>query len=281
MSDGAVDPAAGQSFAAAGHDDPAATHEQYLRAFRHTGVSREQLRDLLEAVDGFLDSITPRADEHAPTGGWAPESTALAFQIGRAVEQVLAERDAADREKLRRREIRDRLITALDAVLDCLRSLPDLAEAEVDLGTTAINEGFQVYEDGSVRTTPAQEFGADPGELEQRRFELDERMTDAVAKRTGLMNETAEVLTEQLGVAPDGIGLPWVLVAAAAGGLDISEPFEFAAHHLPSSPLRELVVQLVADIELAAALEAGGDMVAGGTKTLDSESSSGDTESVE
>lgn len=281
MSDGGVDPAAGRGFAAAGHDDPAATHEQYLRAFRHPGVSREQLKDLLDAVDGFLDSITPRDGEEAPQGGWAPESTALAFQIGRAVEQVLAERDAADRERMRRREIRDRLVTALDAVLDCLRALPDLAEVEVTLGNAAITEGFQVYEDGSVRTSPAQERGADLGELEQRRVELDEQMTDAVARRTGLMNETAEVVRDQLGVAPDGIGLPWVLVAAAKGGLDISEPFEFAAHHLPTSPLRELVVQLVADIELAASLEDGAEMVAGGTKTLDTGASTGDTESAE
>lgn len=268
MSDGGVDPTAGQGFAA---HDPAVTREQYLRAFRQPGVSREQLHDLLDAVNVFLDTVTPRDGEYVPQGGWAPESTAMAFQIGRAVEQVLAERDEADREQWRRREIRDRLVTALDAVLDCLRDLPDLAEAEVDLGNTAIREGFQVFEDGSVRTTRAQERGADMGELESRRAELDERMTEAVTKRTGLMNETAEVVREQLGVAPDGVGIPWVLVAAAKGGLDVSEPFEFAAHHLPTSPLRELVVQLVADIELAKNLEDGVTMVAGGTRTLDDE----------
>ncbi|MCP9622135.1 hypothetical protein FOH10_32300 [Nocardia otitidiscaviarum] len=266
MSDGGVDPAAGQR--PTGRGDPAVTHEQYLRAFRHPGVSREQLHDLLDAVNAFLDSITPREGEYVPRGGWAPESTALAFRIGRAVEQVLAERDAAERERRRRREIRDRLVTALDAVLDCLRVLPDLAETEVNLGTTAINEGFQVFEDGSVRTTRAQERGADMGALELRRAELDEQMTDAVARRTGLMNETADVLRERLGVAPDGVGIPWVITAAARGGLDIVEPFEFAAHHLPTSPLRELVVQLVADIELARTLEdetplLGGDAVTG------------------
>ncbi|MFI6871194.1 hypothetical protein [Nocardia sp. NPDC050406] len=261
--------------------DPTGTHEEYLRAFRQPGVSSQQLHDLLDAVNVFLDTVTPREGEYVPHGGWAPESTALAFRIGRAVEQVLAEREEADRERVRRREIRDRLVTALDAVLDCLRALPDLAEVEVDLGSTAIHEGFQVYEDGSVRTTRAQERGADMGELESRRAELDELMTEAVAKRTGLMNDTAEVVREQLGVAPDGVGIPWVLVAAAKGGLDISEPFEFAAHHLPTSPLRELVVQLVADIELANTLEDGTAMVTGGTKTLDGETASDDAANTE
>ncbi|WP_067532892.1 hypothetical protein [Nocardia crassostreae] len=231
------------------------THEQYLRAFRHPAVSRAQLEDLLDAVNGFLDSVTPKDGEFVPQGGWAPESTAMAFQIGRAVEQVLSEREDAEREVVRRRDIRDRLVAALDAVLDCLRTLPDLAEAEVSLGTTAVNEGFQVYEDGSVRTTPQQESFADLGALELRRAELDEQMTTAVARRAGLIDDTLDLVRERLGVAE--VGIPWVILAATQGGLDVSEPFEFAAHHLPDCELRDLMVQLVTDIELARSLEEG------------------------
>ncbi|MFC9994300.1 hypothetical protein [Nocardia sp. NPDC127526] len=235
--------------------EPVDTHEQYLRAFRHPAVSRAQLEDLLDAVNGFLDSVTPKDGEFVPQGGWAPESTAMAFQIGRAVEQVLSEREDAEREVVRRRDIRDRLVAALDAVLDCLRTLPDLAETEVSLGTTAVNEGFQVYEDGSVRTTPAQEVLADLGALESRRAELDEQMTTAVSRRTGLIDDTLDLVRERLGVAD--VGIPWVILAATQGGLDVSEPFEFAAHHLPDCELRDLMVQLVTDIELARSLEEG------------------------
>ncbi|MEC3958183.1 hypothetical protein VMT65_34470 [Nocardia sp. CDC153] len=236
-----------------GEVDPGDAHEQYLSAFRHPAVSRDQLRDLLDAVNAFLDTITPKDGEYVPRGGWAPESTAMAFQIGRAVEQVLSEREDADRELVRRRDIRDRLVAALDAVLDCLRTLPELAEAEVQLGTICVNEGFQVYEDGSVRTTPAQELSCDPGLLEQRRAELDEQMTAAVTARNGLMDDTVDLIRERLGVAD--VGIPWVILAATQGGLDVSEPFEFAAEHLPDCELRDLMVQLVTDIELARTLE--------------------------
>ncbi|WP_327142818.1 hypothetical protein [Nocardia sp. NBC_01327] len=236
-----------------GEVEPAEGHEKYLRAFRHPAVSRAQLEDLLDAVNGFLDTITPGEGEFVPQGGWAPESTAMAFQIGRAVEQVLTEREQAERELLHRREIRDRLVVALDAVLDCLRSLPDLAEAEIALGTTAVNEGFQVFDDGSVRTTVTQEIGADMGALEARRVELDEQMTAAVSARTGLVDDTADLVRDQLGVAD--VGIPWVILEATRGGLDVSEPFEFAAHHLPDCELRDLMVQLVTDIELARTLE--------------------------
>lgn len=239
MSDGAV--------------EPAEAHEQYLRAFRHSAVSRDQLEDLLDAVNAFLDTITPGEGEFVPQGGWAPESTAMAFQIGRAVEQVLSEREEAERELVHRREIRDRLVVALDAVLDCLRTLPDLAEAEISLGTTAVNEGFQVFDDGSVRTTVAQEIGADLGALESRRAELDEQMTTAVERRTGLIDDTTDLVRDRLGVAE--VGIPWVILEATRGGLDVSEPFEFAAHHLPDCELRDLMVQLVTDIELARSLE--------------------------
>lgn len=228
-------------------------HEQYLRAFRHPAVSRDQLRDLLDAVNAFLDTITPKDGEFVLRGGWAPESTAMAFQIGRAVEQVLSEREDADRELVRRRDIRDRLVAALDAVLDCLRTLPELAEAEVKLGTTCVHEGFQVFDDGSVRTTPAQEAAADPGLLKRRRAELDEQMTAAVAIRAGLVDDTTDLIRERLGVAD--VGIPWVILAATRGGLDVSEPFEFAAEHLPDSELRDLMVQLVTDIELTRTLE--------------------------
>lgn len=236
-----------------GEVDPAEAHEQYLRAFRHPAVSRDQLRDLLDAVNAFLDTITPKRGEYVPRGGWAPESTAMAFQIGRAVEQVLSEREDADRELVRRRDIRDRLVAALDAVLDCLRTLPELADAEVKLGTICVNEGFQVYEDGSVRTTPMQEAGADAGLLERRRAELDEQMRAAVAARADLVDDTTDLIRERLGVAE--VGIPWVILAATRGGLDVSEPFEFAAEHLPDCELRDLMVQLVTDIELARTLE--------------------------
>ncbi|GAB2523547.1 hypothetical protein [Nocardia heshunensis] len=236
-----------------GEVDPVEAHEQYLRAFRHPAVSRDQLRDLLDAVNAFLDTITPKEDEFVPRGGWAPESTAMAFQIGRAVEQVLSEREDAERELVRRRDIRDRLVAALDAVLDCLRTLPELADAEVTLGTICVNEGYQVYDDGSVRTTPAQEISADAGLLELRRVELDEQMTAAVAARNGLMDDTEDLIRERLGVAD--VGIPWVILAATQGGLDVSEPFEFAADHLPDCELRDLMVQLVTDIELARTLE--------------------------
>ncbi|BEK92003.1 hypothetical protein [Nocardia seriolae] len=236
-----------------GEVDPVEAHEQYLRAFRHPAVSRDQLRDLLDAVNAFLDTITPKDGEFVLRGGWAPESTAMAFQIGRAVEQVLSEREDADRELVRRRDIRDRLVAALDAVLDCLRTLPELAEAEVKLGTTCVNEGFQVFDDGSVRTTPAQEAAADPGLLKRRRAELDEQMTAAVAIRAGLVDDTTDLIRERLGVAD--VGIPWVILAATRGGLDVSEPFEFAAEHLPDSELRDLMVQLVTDIELTRTLE--------------------------
>ncbi|WP_067695198.1 hypothetical protein [Nocardia jejuensis] len=239
-----------------GEAEPAEAHEEYLEAFRQPGVSHDQLRDLLDAVNGFLDTITPKEGEYVPTGGWAPESTAMAFQIGRAVEQVLSEREDAEQELLRRREIRDRLVAALDAVLDCLRTLPELAEAEVSLGTTTVNEGFQVYEDGSVRTTPDQEIDADLGALEARRADLEEQMTAAVAHRNALVDDTTDLVRERLGVAD--VGIPWVILAATQGGLDVSEPFEFAAHHLPDGELRDLMVQLVTDIELARSLEEGG-----------------------
>ncbi|MGX1804957.1 hypothetical protein ACWIGI_04525 [Nocardia sp. NPDC055321] len=236
-----------------GEVDPGQAHEQYLRAFRHSAVSRAQLEDLLDAVNAFLDSITPGEGEYVPEGGWAPESTAMAFQIGRAVEQVLSEREEAERELVHRRDIRDRLVVALDAVLDCLRTLPTLAESEIALGTTAVNEGFQVFDDGSVRTTVAQEIDADLGALEHRRAELDDQMTAAVARRTGLIDDTADLVRDRLGVAD--VGIPWVILEATRGGLDVSEPFEFAAHHLPDCELRDLMVQLVTDIELARSLE--------------------------
>ncbi|MEU0539133.1 hypothetical protein [Nocardia sp. NPDC005978] len=236
-----------------GEVDPGQAHEQYLRAFRHSAVSRAQLEDLLDAVNAFLDTITPGEGEYVPEGGWAPESTAMAFQIGRAVEQVLGERAEAERELVHRRDIRDRLVVALDAVLDCLRTLPTLAESEIALGTTAVNEGFQVFDDGSVRTTVTQEFDADLGALERRRAELDDQMTAAVARRTGLIDDTADLVRDRLGVAD--VGIPWVILEATRGGLDVSEPFEFAAHHLPDCELRDLMVQLVTDIELARSLE--------------------------
>ncbi|WP_216895388.1 hypothetical protein [Nocardia alni] len=230
--------------------DLSVTLEQYLRVFRQPELTRGQLESLYESVELFLDEIIPRAGEILPQGDLNQESVSLALQLERALEHALAERDAADREYERRVEIRGRMVAALDTLDDFMRQMPVLAKREIAIGTAALDEGFELRDGGAVRIAPAQDE-SDPGALELRRADLEEQFTAAVAARGELMRSTIETLRDRLGFSADGTGIPWVLRELATSGLDVAEPFAGTASILPECALKDLLRQIIADVELA------------------------------
>ncbi|RMI32216.1 hypothetical protein [Nocardia stercoris] len=226
-------------------DVPTASPEQYLEVFRHPGVAREQLEALLAAVDRMLDTTA---------SGWAPVATAIGFRLERALRLALAERDAAEQARARRLDIRNRVVAACDAVSDVMLFMPAVAAAELEAGTAALREGFDLYEDGGVRASERQLDAphTHPAALEQRRSELELMLTTAVRARRELLDSTVAVLHDRLGYRPGGLGVPWVVTEIVCAGIDIAEPFEATARLLPECELRSLLEQIVTDARLAA-----------------------------
>ncbi|MBY8860826.1 hypothetical protein K7711_30430 [Nocardia sp. CA2R105] len=235
--------------------DLSVTLEQYLQVFRQPGLGRDELQSLRESVGHFLDIATPAEGRELMRGAIAPDSLSLALQLERALDHALAERDAAEREHQRRVDIRARMIAAMDTLDGFMRDMPGLAKKEIAVGTLVLDEGFELLEGGLVRLSESQEAAADPesGALEERRAELEERMSAAVAARAELMLSTITALREALGYSADGTGMPWVIAELAADGLDVAEPFAGTAAILPECPLKDLLTQIIADAALARA----------------------------
>jgi hypothetical protein len=224
--------------------DLSVTLEQYLQVFRQPELTREQLQSLYDSVELFLDAVVPGGGEVAPRGGPAPDSVSLALQLERALEHALAERDDADREYRRRLDIRGRMVAALDALDEFMRDMPGLAKREIAIGTTALDEGFELLEGGAIRTTAAQD-DTDPDALETRRADLEERFTAAVAARADLMHFTIDMLRDRLGFSANDTEIPWVIRELADSGLDIAEPFVGTAALLPDCALKDVLTEII------------------------------------
>jgi hypothetical protein len=233
--------------------DLSITLEQYLQVFRQPELGREELQSLRESVGRFLDIAVPSEGQDLLRGAIAPNSLSLALQLERALDHALAERDAAEREHQRRVDIRARMISAMDTLDDFMRDMPGLAKKEIAVGSMVLDEGFELLEGGLVRISESQEAAPDfePAVLEDRRAELEERMSAAVGARADLMVATVAALREALGYSLDGTGMPWVIAELATDGLDVAEPFASTAAILPECQLKDLLTQIIADAALA------------------------------
>ncbi|RMI35637.1 hypothetical protein [Nocardia stercoris] len=223
-----------------GDASTALTAHDFLETFRNPDLPREHLQQLLTTVSGFLDNLASPA----------AEATAIALQLERALEQVLAERDAADRARDRRREARDRFLAVMTELRDFMVELPTLLDAEGAIGKAALGEGFEVHSDGGVRTTPDQ-AGVEPGKLELRRVELEEQMVAAIAARTALISDAVDRICELLATYPGSPEGSWVVreVAGFATDLDLAEPFATTIPVLPACSLQDLLIQILAEID--------------------------------
>ena len=232
-----------------GHDtELPETIKGYLQAFRNPHIPPEKLRELLDAVSGLLDTVAPSEGEFTPKGGWAPQVSAQALQMERALEQVLAEYDAAERKRARYLEARERFMTALRTMGVFMQTMPGLLDAENVVGTGALGEGFEVLADGTVHTPPGRDIGADSGAVERRRAELQDRMIAAVTARQGLMNGTVDALRELLGIGTHQPGIPWVIEELTREDVDtdFAEPFAAAIPIMSDCELKDLLSELVA-----------------------------------
>ncbi|BCK53196.1 hypothetical protein NWFMUON74_09680 [Nocardia wallacei] len=219
----------------------------YLQAFGHPEVTREQLQQLLDAVSGFLDTVTARDGEFAPRGGWAPHATADALQLERALELALAERDRDDRARARHREARDRIVAAVLAMRTFGLIMPHLIQTEISIGTTALNEGFEVYVDGTIRPSADPDADICSDHREHRRSELERQMTAAVATRTTLLDSTADALRKHLDLRPENTETSWVIdeLTHHDPHTDFVAQFAEAVPLLPDCDLKHLLARLV------------------------------------
>jgi hypothetical protein len=221
--------------------DDAAAAERVRQTARNPLVPRDAPETLLAALTRLVQGVPqPGAADKL---GW-PATAQVAGRLKRAVEEGLAERDAADRAEPRRVELPERVNAALSAVTDCIDRMRALERQKAAIETAATEDGFVVNPDGSIRPEPQ---GTPPGgagdDVQVRRLRLEHRMMSTLADVVSLQVDAVDTVRERLGA--DQPGIPWVILECARGGHDLGPVFQAGAQ-LPASPLRELMEELAA-----------------------------------
>jgi hypothetical protein len=217
--------------------------ERYRQTALNPLVPRAASAQLLAAMNRLVEATTPDPDLPAVLN--FSRTRPLALGIKRAIEEALAERDAADRAEPRRRELPERVDAALSAMTGCISRMQELERTRSDIETAAHKQGFAVNADGTVslgqRHKRTGEVSDDVG---RQRARYEHRMMSVQADMMQVQEHTVATIRERLGA--DEPGIPWVVLECARGGFDLSATFESGAQ-LPPSPLRDLMERLAAD----------------------------------
>ncbi|MDI3313956.1 MAG: hypothetical protein QJR12_06640 [Mycobacterium sp.] len=229
-------------------DDDAAI-ERYRQTALNPLVPRSASEELLAAMNRLVEATTP--DPRLPAALNFSRTRPLALGIKRAIEEALAERDAADRAEPRRRELPARVDGALSAMTGCISRMQELERTRSGIETAARQQGFAVNPDGTVSLSDQHDR---PGELaddvSRQRARYEHQMMSVQAEMMQVQERTVTTIRERLGA--DEPGIPWVILECARGGFDLSATFESGAQ-LPASPLRDLMERLAVDTARAKA----------------------------
>lgn len=209
------------------------------------------IQRLQDSVDRFMEAARVDTDDLAgsdPDG--APRTTALSTRIKLAIEEGLAERDAAER----RVQVPERVATVCAALRGCAVDMSRLYQDEADTLEDVLADGFTVYSDGTV-TIPLELADVTPDwvSLESSRARHEGVLATLTAEREQVQQDAITSIQERLGASPDGRGIPWVITECAVLGIDLAPMFAAGAG-MPESPLKRLMVHLTADAKLAGIL---------------------------
>jgi hypothetical protein len=222
--------------------DDAAAAERVKQTARNPLVRRDAPEALLAALNRLIDASVP--DPGAPASVSFSVTARVAVRLKRAVQEGLAERDAADRAEPRRVELPERVRAALSAVTDCIDGMRALERRKVEIETAATQHGFIVDSEGSIGVAPqSMPSSDDDDEVQVRRARFEHEMMSTLADIVALQVSTVDTVRERLGA--DLPGVPWVVLECARGGHDLGPAFEAGAQ-LPASPLRDVMEQLAA-----------------------------------
>ena len=223
--------------------DDAAAAERVKQTARNPLVPRDAPEALLAALDRLIDASVPEPGAPASVSFFSV-SARVAVRLRRAVQEGLAERDAADRAEPRRIELPERVRAALSAVTDCIDGMRALERRKVEIETAATQHGFIVDSDGSIGVAPqSMPPTDDDDEVQVRRARFEHEMMSTLADIVALQVSTVDTVRERLGA--DLPGVPWAVLECARGGHDLGPAFEAGAQ-LPASPLRDVMEQLAA-----------------------------------
>lgn len=220
--------------------DDAAAAARVRQTARNPLVPRDAPEALLAVLDRLVETSVPEPGEPASLSFSA--TARIALHLRRAVEEGLAERDAADRAEPRRAELPERVSAALSAVTDCIDGMRLLERRKTEIEAAANRAGFLVNPDGSIRPEPqGVPPGQDSDDVAVRRLRFEHRMMSTLSDTVSLQISTVDTVRERLGA--DQPGTPWVILECARGGHDLGPVFAAGAQ-LPASPLRDLMEQL-------------------------------------
>ncbi|KZS58106.1 hypothetical protein [Mycobacterium ostraviense] len=221
------------------------TAERYRRIARNPLTPRAAVAELLASMNRVIEIIEP--DPQLPAALSFSRSRQAALAAKRGIAKGLAERDAADRAEPRRRELPERLQTALRAIDDCISGMQHLDGKRLEIAGAARQEGFVVASDGCVSIgTAAQRSVGDEATMCRARYE--HRLMSVLAEMAALQERSVATITERLGA--DEPGIPWSFIECAKAGVELST-FETGGAGLPPSPLRDLLDRLAADMASA------------------------------
>ncbi|MBS4727215.1 hypothetical protein MSM1_02165 [Mycobacterium sp. SM1] len=223
--------------------------ERYRQTALNPLVPRRASEELLAAMNRLVEATTP--DPRLPGPLNFSRTRPLALGIKRAIEEALAERDAADRAEPRRRELPERVGGALSAMTGCISRMQELERTRSGIETAARAQGFAVSADGTVSLGEEhRRAGAIGDDLGRQRARYEHQMMSVQAEMMQVQERAVTAIRERLGA--DEPGIPWVILECARGGFDLSATFESGAR-LPASPLRDLMERLAADTARAKA----------------------------
>lgn len=216
--------------------------ERYRQTALNPLVPRAASEELLAAMNRLVEATTP--DPHVSAVLNSSRTRPLALGIKRAIEEALAERDAADRAEPRRRELRERVDTALSTMTGCISRMQELERTRSKIETAARKRGFAVNPDGTVNLGQQHKrSGEVSDDVGKQRARYEHQMMSVQADMTQVQEHTVDTIRERLGA--DEPGIPWAILECARGGFDLGATFESGAR-LPASPLRDLMEQLAA-----------------------------------
>jgi hypothetical protein len=228
-------------------DDDAAI-ERYRQTALNPLVPRAASEELLAAMNRLVEATTP--DPSLSVLNFS-RTRPLALGIKRVIEEALAERDAADRAEPRRRELPERVDTALSTMTGCIHRMQSLERTRSKFEKAARRRGLVVNADGTVslgqQHTRSGEVSDDVG---RQRARYEHHMMSVQADMMQVQELAVTTIRERLGA--DEPGIPWVVLECARGGFDLSATFKSGAQ-LPPSPLRDLMERLAADAARAKA----------------------------
>ncbi|ETW21974.1 hypothetical protein [Mycobacterium gastri] len=221
------------------------TAERYRRTARNPLTPRDAVAELLASMNRVIEITEP--DPQLPAALSFSRSRQAALAAKRGIAKGLAERDVADRAEPRRRELPERLQTALRAIDDCISGMQHLDRKRLEIAAAASQEAFAVASDGCVSIgTADQRSVGDEAAVSRARYE--HRLMSVLAEMAALQERSVATITERLGA--DEPGIPWSFIECAKAGVELST-FETGGAGLPPSPLRDLLDRLAADMASA------------------------------